>query len=48
MRDLVTTCVEVAGFACVDAGAFLGLGIAVGLVVTGLTLIALGYLIGRG
>jgi hypothetical protein len=47
MRERLTTLSELAGFACLSVSGF-HVGEAVGYAVTGLCLIAVGFLAGRG
>ena len=47
MRDVVTTILEVAGFATVTVGVFL-VAVPAGLMVAGLSLLLVGWLAGRG
>jgi hypothetical protein len=46
VRDVVTTVLEVVGFACLAAAGFL-VSVTLGLVVLGLALILIGYFAGR-
>ena len=46
MRDIVSTVLEVVGFAAVSAAAFL-VTLTLGLAVAGASCIAIGYLMGR-
>jgi hypothetical protein len=46
VRDLVTTCAELVGFACLAAAGFT-VSLTVGLVVAGVSLVVVGYLAGR-
>lgn len=48
MRDEITTLLEVAGFACLVAGAAFLAGLGTALVVAGFSLLIIGYLAGRG
>jgi membrane protein DedA with SNARE-associated domain len=47
MRNLVTTLCELAGFACLATAGFL-VAEALGFAITGASLIAIGFLAGRG
>lgn len=48
MRDVLTTTAELAGAACVIAGAFVLFGIGVALMIGGAALICFGYLASGG
>ena len=48
MRDVLTTLAEIAGAACIVAGAFVLFGFGVALMVAGVGLLAFGYLASGG